>query len=276
MTICNHFYKPQDKRRSRKCVLSDGLANRKYWDYQGGKRAPGPQQRALPPFTPHQLSEAQSCGWRSSSPRGPLQLRALPCSSAAAGLPARPGPNPTRGPGPRGRPEPPRTAAGREAPRRPRPHGGPGPAPGRGPPRPRPAPGAGPPPAPPSRRGPRKAGRPARSPRQEILAGLGAAEGAAAPGSGGSGIIFYQRRDRLPHPVTGPYTKALTDLEKLEPAREKGVGEKRAAGPGSLTVPPARPPPPPQQPGPPEAAAHRRPKAPHKSPRCCPAEGHGG
>lgn len=31
---------------------------------------------------------------------------------------------------------------------------------------------------------------------------------------------------------------------------------------------PARPPPPPQQPGAPEAAAHRRPKAPHKSPRC--------
>lgn len=33
-------------------------------------------------------------------------------------------------------------------------------------------------------------------------------------------------------------------------------------------MPPARPPPPRQQPGAPEAAAHRRPKAPHKSPRC--------
>lgn len=117
-------------------------------------------------------------------------------------------------------------------------------------------------------------GRPAgrRAPRQEILAGLGAAEGAAAPGSGGSGIIFYQRRDQLPHPVTGPHTKALTDLEKL--GRPGGVGESRARGWG-LTVPPARPPPPAT---PPRGARGRRssaPKSPTQKSPLRPAEGHG-
>lgn len=137
---------------------------------------------------------------------------------AAAGTwaPKQPVPPPRR---PRGGPRP-RTA--------PAPQAAPGaPRAAQAPPRPRPPPA---PPAPPARRGPRKAVQSARSPRQEILAGLGAAEGAAAPGSGGSGIIFYQRRDQLPHPVTGPYTKAQTDLEKL--GRPGGVRERRGAGMG--------------------------------------------
>lgn len=129
------------------------------------------------------------------------------------------------------RPAPPAPPAARRlpTPAQPLPHR-PRPAP-RGPPRPPPRPRPPPaPPAPPARRGPRKTGQRARSPQQEILAGLGAAEGAAAPGSGGSGIIFYQRRDQLPHPVTGPYTKAPTDLEKL--GRPEGERERRGAGMG--------------------------------------------
>lgn len=112
-------------------------------------------------------------------------------------------------------------------------------------------------------RAPRAAGSPegrpaARSPRQEILAGLGAAEGAAAPGSGGSGIIFYQRRDQLPHPVTGPYTKAQTDLEKLGPSGG-GEGETgRGDGPLPCCRPGRR-----RRTDP----GLRRPRAPHESPR---------
>lgn len=114
-------------------------------------------------------------------------------------------------------------------------------------------------------RAPRAAGSPegrpaARSPRQEILAGLGAAEGAAAPGSGGSGIIFYQRRDQLPHPVTGPYTKAQTDLEKLgrpgggEGETGRGDGPLPCCRPGRRRRRRTDP-------------GLRRPRAPHESPR---------
>lgn len=76
------------------------------------------------------------------------------------------------------------------------------------------------------------------------------AEGAAvAPGSGGSGIIFYQRRrDQLPHPVTRAlYKKAQTDLEKLGRPGHGRRGEGREKQPRRLPyrVARARPSPPP-------------------------------
>lgn len=142
-----------------------------------------------------------------------------------------PGPEATRVPSPTTTTTAPPAARRPPTPAQPLPHR-PRPAP-RGPPRPPPRPRPPPAlPAPPARRGPRKAGQRARSPQQEILAGLGAAEGAAAPGSGGSGIIFYQRRDQLPHPVTGPYTKAQTDLEKL--GRPGGGEGETGRGDGAL------------------------------------------
>ncbi|XP_048375713.1 uncharacterized protein LOC125446201 [Sphaerodactylus townsendi] len=98
-----------------------------------------------------------------------------------------------------------------------------------------------------------------------------------APGSGGSGIIFYQRRrDRLPHPVTRAlYKKAQTDLEKLGRTGHWGEGG-RGRGPAEASRGrlPCRPAPGcrrrsrDRRAGAPEASAasHRRPKAPQKSP----------
>lgn len=223
----------------------------------GRPRGAGPGQEPAGP--PHARPEAvptrprpgcpagerRGTSWAPLCPSapGPLARRvalARACAAAAAA-----GEGPPRALGPRGdprrpvpsppsRPVPPRPAGCAAAPdpgAAPAPQGRARPprGPPRPPPRPRPPPAL---PAPPARRGPRKAGQRARSPQQEILAGLGAAEGAAAPGSGGSGIIFYQRRDQLPHPVTGPYTKAQTDLEKL--GRPAGGEGETGRGDGAL------------------------------------------
>lgn len=230
-------------------------------------------QRRAEPLPPAGAASPQGALAPSRARRGPALTEPRPGPTRGPTRRSGPGRAPLGSPAGAARPRAPRSRSRPPAARRP-----PTPALPR-PRRPRPPPAqasaaaqAPPPrPAPLARRGPRKAGQRARSPQQEILAGLGAAEGAAAPGSGGSGIIFYQRRDQLPHPVTGPYTKAQTDLEKL--GRPGGVGERRGAGMG------------PYRAAGPAAATRSRgagsrrssaPKSPTQKSPLRPAEGHGG